>query len=224
VTETNLKTDVIGIWTDTRITVQIARSQGREKREWHIILGVYFGLTALVSILAKLNGADNLLGYFTNDDTDTSGWSDTVYMTIGIVVFLAALSFIQWIVLPRVSGWFGGSRLRDDASLTLYFTFCAGIAIALATVVIDFLSAAVQQVATPYGSYMAVAWLALLVVAGLHVSARIIESAQFVTGYGRAIGVSLVSFLVAFIPLLLVLATAMAMVAQYFPNGLESHP
>jgi hypothetical protein len=217
-TQSSLKTDVVGIWTNTKTTVNNGRVEGREKREWVTVLGAYFGLMIATSLLAKISGADNLLDYFFGNEASQSDWAFTIQLTAGLVVVVIILSFLQWRILPIVSGWFGGSKNRQDATLAYYYFFCAGISFSLMTIVIDIVSVGLQHLATPYGSYLAAASIVFIVFAGIHISVRIIEAAQFVKSHARSLGISLISFLIVAISLLLIAFAAVTFLTILFPN------
>jgi hypothetical protein len=218
VTVSSLKTDILGVWINTKATIDSGRIEGREQHEWQTVLGSYFGLTILLMVLAKLSGAESLLDNFFGEAEAPSDWLSTFYLVAGIVVLLAIFSVAQWLVLPAVSGWFGGSRNRADATLAYYYFFCAGVAFCLISILADFLSVGLKQIAPPLGSYLALAWIVIMILAGMHISVRIIETAQFAESYLRALAISLVSFFLITIAIMLILGAAAGVYTLYVPE------
>jgi hypothetical protein len=218
VIQASLKGDVIGVWTNTKITVENGRVYGQGKREWLTVLAVYFGLLFGTSILSKVTGADSLLDYFIDDQPSEDSWTYTVSLSLAICVLMALLSFLHWLILRRVSGWFGGSKNRDDATLAYYYLFCAGIGTGIATLLVDFIAIGMQQIAKPYGSYLYAAWLASIVIASLHIGTRITETAQFVDTYAKSLGVMAVSFLIALIAFFIFGFAALVLASLFYPN------
>jgi hypothetical protein len=218
VRDASLKTDVVGVWTDTKITVENGRAQGPQKHDWLIVIAIYFGLLFGTSILSKVTGADSLLDYFIDDQPSEDSWTYTVYLSLAVCIFLAVLSFLHWLILRRVSGWFGGSKNRGDATLVYYYLFCAGIGTSIATLAVDVIAIGMQQIAKPYGSYLYAAWLASIMIASLHIGARITETAQFVDTYAKSLGVMLVSFLIALIVIFTFGFAALVLASVFYPN------
>jgi hypothetical protein len=216
-----LSNDIIRSVTDTANVVAEARIRGRGRPEWVALLICYF-LVFLVSLaFDKLTGADKILDALLGSEPSTDSWGATFfYGSIGLVA-LVLLAIIWWAVSPRVAGWFGGSRLRYDASVAIYFFFCIGIASSLFFLPASLVSVALQSVFLPVGSYF---WLVALIAVfaiATHYCAQAAREAQTFASYRSALMAVIVSSVLALAAVILLLFVIVFAVEIFAPNWLE---
>lgn len=217
--------DVMRVWTDPKGAAASGLRDGRGWADWWRVL-VLYGLAFTFSyVMDGRTGADKLWGPLLGDDSASSedGYPEYVYIAL-IVWFFVGTFLFQWLALPYVSGWFGGSRYRKDASTAYYFGFCAAFLSNFAMPVAGLLSVAMQAYYPPAGSYLMVCMLALSCLVVLYQSARVAYWAMFFGSYFSSLLTLTVSLVIGIFAGFLMLSMVAIPLYTFFPHSPDILP
>jgi hypothetical protein len=216
-----ISNDIIRSVTDTANVVAEARIRGRSHSEWVALLICYF-LVFLGSLaFDKLTGADKILDALLGSEPSTDSWATTFVFGGLAVVVLLFTAIIWWALSPRVAGWFGGSRLRNDATVLFYFVFCIGTVSSLFFLPVSLVSVALQSVFPPVGSYFWLAALIAILALATHGCARAAREAQTFASYRSALLAVIVASFLTLVAVIPVLFAIVFTVEIFAPNWLE---
>jgi hypothetical protein len=216
-----LSNDTIRSMTDMTNVITEARVQGRGFSEWVILLVCYLLAVLASSVFDKLSGADKILDQLLGSEPSSDTWSTTFFYAGIAFITVMLLSALQWAILPRIAGWFGGSRLRRDASIAYYFFFCLGIVFSLVFIPVSLIAVGLQSILPPFGTYFWLVGLSAILGLWTHFGTQAAREAQNFASYRSALLAVFVSLFLALAALLIVLFAVVFAVEIIAPNWLE---
>lgn len=214
--------DVMRVWLDPQGVVRAGQRDGRSLPDgWRAIALYTLGFVFSIVLHQRL-GADRMLDAvlgISNAGSVNPGLEATV-LAAGIGAFVT-LFLVQWLFLPVVSRGLGGSRLRQDANLAVYFMFCAGFLSGFAAVLVDVAALVSQRLLPPSGGYVVLAGSLAVIVMTAHQCARLIMTALGLPTYPRALVALLVSLVGGLLAAALFFAIVLTGTLAMFPEMLE---
>jgi hypothetical protein len=212
--------DVMRVWSDPRGLVDDVLREGRGWSDWWRVL-VLYGLGAAFSLVLERKLATAVLRepvFGKSESFEFSGSGFEILLIFGLAIWLFGTLVIQWLVLPRAAGWFGGHRSRFAASATYYLFFAMAFLPFFAYVALDLMAVAVHRLNFQAGSALAVAGYMAISVGMLHWAAVLAQRALDLPSYARGLGAMVISLLIAMMLSLLLVAAIIAPIAILFPD------
>lgn len=212
--------DVIRVWTDPQGAAAGGLRDGRGWADWWRVVVLYGLVTAFSIVFRSRIRADRIWDPIFGEPSSREFMAEPfeLIIIISILTCFVGMMFFQWLLLPKVSGWFSGSRSRMDASLTYYFFFAVSFMMTFAVVLEDLGAVLVEQWAPHRGGYFS--WIASTVILGaaFHQMSRISVRTLNLPSYLRSMGVMLISLLLGLVLSLLLIAAILVPLALLFPD------
>lgn len=214
--------DVMRVWSDPVGVAETALRDGRSGADWWRVLVLYALMLAFSYTMHTRLGADKLWdGLLGPGASELLDPSVEMFVQSGAFVWFACIMLFQWLVLPRISGWFGGSRSRQDSTLAYYLMFCVAFLPSFLTPVVDLAALFIQRLAAPWGSVMMATALVVILSAMFHQCTRVTGRVLGLHTYLRSFSVLTVSTAIGILASMLLFFTLAMLVFVASPSLLD---
>lgn len=190
--------DVVRVWTARDAFAHDLMREGRSRADWWLILLLYFLVFSFSYWIPDRLGDQELWDTLFNTTSEPKAGIKKLFDFAFACLLVAMVFALQWLMLPRLSGWLGGSRDRFDANSAYYTSFSVAFITAFISTVGTAAGLLIEKIASPWGSIFNVVMLALLFSMMLHWSTRLWEQILGLSGYWRSFFVNVVSLVVSF--------------------------
>ncbi|KAF0231075.1 MAG: hypothetical protein FD175_944 [Beijerinckiaceae bacterium] len=214
--------DVMRVWSDPVGVAEAGLRDGRSGADWWRVLVLYALMLAFSYTMHTRLGADKLwdrlLGPGASEPLDPSV---EMFVQSGAFVWFACIMLFQWLALPRVSGWFGGSRSRHDSTLAYYLMFCVAFLPSFLTPVVDLAALFIQRLVPPMGSILMATAMVVILSAMFHQCTRVTGRVLGLHTYLRSFSVLIVSTGIGMLASLLLFMMIAVPIFVFMPSLLD---
>lgn len=195
--ESPVWTDVVRVWTARDAFALDLKREGRRRADWWLLLALYFLVFSFSYWITDRLGDQELWDRLFDSPSEPKSAAQKLVSFLILCSLMVTASLLQWLILPQLSGCFGGGRTRPDANLAYYTGFAAGLLPEFVSVFGTAMGVSIERFASPFGAYFYLVFLLLTLSILLYWMARSWKELLNIPNLGRALALTFISIVVS---------------------------